>query len=144
MTDYSTYQNPLITRYASKEMQYAFSDEKRFKLWRKLWVALAEAESELGLPITREQVDDLKKYQSDINYDVAEAYEREVRHDVMAHVKAYGEQAKIAAPIIHLGATSCYGAAVYGGKARLPLAAGFVPRCGKSRTSDFHGAVARR
>ena len=108
MTDYSTYQNPLITRYASKEMQYAFSDEKRFKLWRKLWVALAEAESELGLPITREQVDELKKYQSDINYDVAEAYEREVRHDVMAHVKAYGEQAKIAAPIIHLGATSCY------------------------------------
>ena len=108
MTDYSTYQNPLITRYASKEMQYAFSDEKRFKLWRKLWVALAEAESELGLPVTREQVDELKKYQSDINYDVAEAYEREVRHDVMAHVKAYGEQAKIAAPIIHLGATSCY------------------------------------
>ena len=74
----------------------------------KLWVALAEAESELGLPVTREQVDELKKYQSDINYDVAEAYEREVRHDVMAHVKAYGEQAKIAAPIIHLGATSCY------------------------------------
>ena len=108
MTDYSTYQNPLITRYASKEMQYAFSDEKRFKLWRKLWVALAEAESELGLPITRAQVDELKKYQNDINYEEAEAYEREVRHDVMAHVKAYGEQAKLAAPIIHLGATSCF------------------------------------
>lgn len=108
MTDYSVYNNPLITRYASKEMQRAFSDEKRFKLWRKLWIALAEAEAELGLPITKAQIEEMKKYQNDVNYDVAEAYEKQVRHDVMAHVKAFGDQAKNAAPIIHLGATSCY------------------------------------
>ena len=108
MTDYSIYNNPLITRYASKEMQRAFSDEKRFKLWRKLWVALAESEMELGLNVTQEQVDELKQYQDDIDFELAAKYEREVRHDVMAHVKAYGEYAKNAMPIIHLGATSCF------------------------------------
>ncbi len=108
MTDYSIYNNPLITRYASKEMQRAFSDEKRFKLWRKLWVALAESEMELGLQISLEQVDELKKYAEDIDYELAAQFEREVRHDVMAHVKAYGAQAKKAEPIIHLGATSCF------------------------------------
>ncbi len=108
MTDYSIYNNPLITRYASKEMQRAFSDEKRFKLWRKLWVALAESEMELGLNITQEQIDELKAFEGDIDYELAEKFEREVRHDVMAHVKAYGAYAKKAMPIIHLGATSCY------------------------------------
>ena len=106
--DNSVYANPLITRYASREMAAAFSDEKRFKLWRKLWIALAESEMELGLNITQEQVDELKKYADDINFDLAEKYEREVRHDVMAHVKAYGSQATKAKAIIHLGATSCY------------------------------------
>ena len=106
--DYSIYQNPLISRYASKEMQHAFSDEKRFKLWRKLWVALAEAEMELGLTITQEQVDELKAFAEDIDYDLAAEFEKEVRHDVMAHVKAYGAQAPTAKPIIHLGATSCF------------------------------------
>ncbi len=108
MTDYTIYNNPLITRYASKEMQHAFSDEKRFRLWRKLWIALAESEMELGLPITQAQIDEMKKYADDINYDVSENYEKEVRHDVMAHVKAFGQQAKSAEPIIHLGATSCF------------------------------------
>ena len=106
--DNSVYANPLITRYASREMAAAFSDEKRFKLWHKLWIALAESEMELGLNITQEQVDELKKYADDINFDLAEKYEREVRHDVMAHVKAYGSQATKAKVIIHLGATSCY------------------------------------
>ena len=109
MTDNSIYTNPLITRYASKEMQHAFSDEKRFKLWRKLWIALADSEMELGLNVTQEQVDELKQFADDIDYDLAAKYEREVRHDVMAHVKAYGAYAKKAMPIIHLGATSCFG-----------------------------------
>jgi len=108
MTDYSIYNNPLITRYASKEMQRAFSDEKRFKLWRKLWVALAESEMELGLNVTQEQVDELKEYAEDIDFELASQFEREVRHDVMAHVKEYGSKAKKAMPIIHLGATSCF------------------------------------
>ncbi len=108
MIDHSIYTNPLITRYASQEMQRAFSDEKRFKLWRKLWVALAESEMELGLNITQEQVDELKAYVDDIDYELAAQFEKEVRHDVMAHVKAYGEYAKTAKPIIHLGATSCF------------------------------------
>lgn len=108
MIDYSIYQNPLATRYASKEMQHAFSDEKRFKLWRKLWIALAESEMELGLNITQEQVDELKAYADDIDYELAEKFEKEVRHDVMAHVHAYGAYAKKAMPIIHLGATSCF------------------------------------
>lgn len=106
--DNSVYQNPLITRYASKEMARNFSDEKRFKLWRKLWIALAESEMELGLNITPAQIAEMKKYAEDINFEVAEKYEREVRHDVMAHVKAFGEQAPSAKPIIHLGATSCF------------------------------------
>lgn len=108
MTDHTIYNNPLITRYASKEMQRAFSDDKRFKLWRKLWVALAEAEMELGLNVTEEQVEELKAYAEEIDYELAAQFEKEVRHDVMAHVKAYGEVAKTAKPIIHLGATSCY------------------------------------
>jgi len=108
MVDNSVYTNPLITRYASKEMQHAFSDEKRFKLWRKLWIALAESEMELGLNVTQEQVDELKQYADDIDYELAAKFEREVRHDVMAHVKAYGAYAKKAMPIIHLGATSCF------------------------------------
>ncbi len=102
------YENPLITRYASKEMAQNFSDDKRFRLWRKLWIALAESEKELGLNITDEQIAELKKYADDINYDVAAEFEKEVRHDVMAHVKAYGEQAKSAQGIIHWGATSCF------------------------------------
>ena len=102
------YNNPLITRYASREMAESFSDDKRYRLWRKLWIALAESEKELGLNITDEQIADLKKHADDINYSVAEAFEKEVRHDVMAHVKAYGTQAKLAAGIIHLGATSCF------------------------------------
>ncbi len=106
--DNSVYQNPLITRYTSKAMSRNFSDEKRFKLWRKLWIALAESEMELGLNITQAQIDEMKKYAGDINFDLAEEYEREVRHDVMAHVKAFGVQAASAMPIIHLGATSCY------------------------------------
>ncbi len=108
MTEHEIYSNPLVTRYASKEMQRAFSDDKRFKLWRKLWIALAESEMELGLNITAAQVEELKAYAEDIDYEVAERFEREVRHDVMAHVKAYGEQAKTAGGIIHLGATSCF------------------------------------
>ena len=106
--DNSVYQNPLITRYASKAMAQNFSDEKRFKLWRKLWIALAESEMELGLNITKEQISEMKKYAEDINFELAEKFEREVRHDVMAHVKAFGSQATSAMPIIHLGATSCY------------------------------------
>jgi adenylosuccinate lyase len=102
------YENPLITRYAGKQMAYLFSDDKKFKTWRKLWIALAEAEHEMGLPVTKEQVDELKAHAEDINYDVAEAREREVRHDVMSHVYAYGVQCPKAKGIIHLGATSCY------------------------------------
>lgn len=108
MTDNSVYRNPLITRYASKAMSENFSDKKRFGLWRKLWIALAEAEMELGLNITEAQIAEMKKYAEDINFELAEKYEREVRHDVMAHVKAFGAQATEAMPIIHLGATSCF------------------------------------
>lgn len=106
--DNSVYQNPLITRYASRLMAENFSDEKRFRLWRKLWIALAESEMELGLNITPSQIDEMKKYAEDINFELAEKFEREVRHDVMAHVHTFGEQAKSAMPIIHLGATSCF------------------------------------
>jgi len=102
------YETPFNSRYASPEMQYLFSPDKKFKTWRKLWIALAEAEKELGLAITDEQIEDLKAHAEDINYEVAEAREKLVRHDVMAHVYAYGEQAAKAKPIIHLGATSCY------------------------------------
>lgn len=103
-----TYVSPLSARYAGKEMKYIFSPDHKFKTWRKLWIALAESEMELGLPITQEQVDELKQFADDINYDVAEAQEKIVRHDVMSHVHAYGVQCPKAKPIIHLGATSCY------------------------------------
>ena len=102
------YDNPLITRYASKEMSENFSDNVKYGLWRKLWVALAESEKELGLDITDEQIAELKRYQNDINFEREAEIEKEVRHDVMAHVKAYGEQATGAKGIIHLGATSCF------------------------------------
>lgn len=104
----SIYENPLITRYASREMGEAFSDDKKFKTWRKLWIALAESEQELGINISDEQIEELKEYQDNINYDVAIEREKLVRHDVMSHVYAYGEQCKKAKPIIHLGATSCF------------------------------------
>ena len=102
------YQSPLSERYASKEMQYIFSPDMKFRTWRKLWIALAETEKELGLNITQEQIDELKAHADDINYDVAKAREKEVRHDVMSHVYAYGVQCPKAKGIIHLGATSCY------------------------------------
>lgn len=102
------YQSPLSERYASREMQYIFSPDMKFRTWRKLWIALAETEKELGLPITQEQIDELKAHAEDINYEVAKAREKEVRHDVMSHVYAYGVQCPKAKGIIHLGATSCY------------------------------------
>ena len=108
------YVSPLSERYASKDMQYIFSPDMKFRTWRKLWIALAETEMELGLSqdgkpvITQEQIDELRRYVNDINYDVAKAREKEVRHDVMSHVYAYGKQCPKAAGIIHLGATSCY------------------------------------
>ena len=102
------YQSPLSERYASREMQYIFSPDMKFRTWRKLWIALAETEKELGLNITQEQIDELKEHAEDINYDVARAREKEVRHDVMSHVYAYGVQCPKAKGIIHLGATSCY------------------------------------
>ena len=102
------YTSPLSERYASKEMQYIFSQDMKFKTWRKLWIALAETEKELGLPITQEQIDELKAHAEDINYDVAKEREKVVRHDVMSHVYAYGKQCPKAKGIIHLGATSCY------------------------------------
>ena len=106
--NYDGYTSPLSQRYASKEMQYLFSQNKKFRTWRKLWIALAETEKELGLNITQEQIDELKAHQDDINYEDAEAREKLVRHDVMSHVYAYGLQCPKAKGIIHLGATSCY------------------------------------
>ena len=102
------YVSPLSERYASKEMQYIFSPDMKFRTWRKLWIALAEVEKELGIPITDEQIEELKANADNINYDVAKAREKEVRHDVMSHVYAYGVQCPKAKGIIHLGATSCY------------------------------------
>ena len=102
------YQSPLSERYASKEMQYIFSPDKKFRTWRRLWIALAQTEKELGLPITDEQIEELKEHADDINYDVAKEREKIVRHDVMSHVYAYGQQCPKAKGIIHLGATSCY------------------------------------
>ena len=102
------YQSPLSERYASREMQYIFSPDMKFRTWRKLWIALAETEKELGLNITQEQIDELKTHAEDINYDVAKEREKIVRHDVMSHVYAYGVQCSKAKGIIHLGATSCY------------------------------------
>lgn len=104
----NTYETPFNSRYASKEMQYLFSPDFKFKSWRKLWICLAESEKELGLPITDEQIEELKAHVDDINYDVAEAEEKIRRHDVMSHVYAYGVQCPKAKGIIHLGATSCY------------------------------------
>ena len=102
------YVSPLSERYASKEMQYIFSPDKKFRTWRRLWIALAETERELGLNITEEQIEELKEHADDINYDVAKEREKIVRHDVMSHVYAYGVQCPKAKGIIHLGATSCY------------------------------------
>ena len=102
------YQTPLAERYASKEMQYIFSPDMKFKTWRKLWIALAETEKELGLDITDEQIEELKANKDNINYEDAKKREKEVRHDVMSHVYAYGLQCPKAKGIIHLGATSCY------------------------------------
>jgi len=102
------YESPLNSRYASEQMQYIFSPDKKFTTWRKLWIALAESEKELGLSITDEQIAELKAHVDDIDYDTAAAYEKKVRHDVMAHVKAYGDLCPNAKGIIHLGATSCY------------------------------------
>lgn len=102
------YVSPLSTRYASDEMQYIFSEDFKFKTWRRLWIALAKAEKELGLNISDEQIEELERYKDDINYEVAQAREKEVRHDVMSHIYAYGKQCPKAEPIIHLGATSCY------------------------------------
>lgn len=102
------YESPLSSRYASDQMQYIFSPDKKFSTWRRLWVALARAEMELGLPITQEQVDELSAHITDIDYDLAAKKEKELRHDVMAHIHAYGAQCPKAMPIIHLGATSCY------------------------------------
>ncbi|MDY3846584.1 MAG: adenylosuccinate lyase [Eubacteriales bacterium] len=105
---HDTYENPLCRRYAGKDMQKLFSDDSKFSTWRRLWVALAEGERELGLPITDDQIEEMKAHISDIDYDVADKREREVRHDVMAHIYAFGEKCPKAKPIIHLGATSCY------------------------------------
>ncbi len=108
MKDRTSYISPLSGRYASKEMQYIFSEEKKFRTWRRLWIALAEVEKELGLEIEDEALDEMRAHSDDINYEVAEEREREVRHDVMSHVYAYGKQCPKAEGIIHLGATSCY------------------------------------
>ena len=105
---YDRYVSPLSERYASREMQYIFSPEKKFCTWRRLWVALAEAEHELGLPVTEEQIGELREHMEDINFEVAKEREKAVRHDVMSHVYAYGVQCPKAKGIIHLGATSCY------------------------------------
>src|ERR1700754_4160375 len=102
------YENPLISRYASREMATLWSDQRKFSTWRKLWVALAEAEAELGLPVTTEQIAELRAHIDDIDFDAAQQYERKLRHDVMAHVHTYGDRCPTARPIIHLGATSCY------------------------------------
>jgi adenylosuccinate lyase len=102
------YENPLISRYASREMATLWGDQRKFSTWRRLWVALAEAEAELGLPITTEQITELRAHVDDIDFEAANNYERKLRHDVMAHVHAYGDVCPAARPIIHLGATSCY------------------------------------
>lgn len=108
MSNKAVYESPLSSRYASDEMQYIFSPDKKFSTWRRLWVALARAEMELGLPVTQEQIDEMEAHLTDINYDSAAQWERKLRHDVMAHIHAWGEQCPKAMPIIHLGATSCY------------------------------------
>ena len=106
--NYEGYLSPFSTRYASREMQYLFSAQNKFSLWRKLWIILAESEQALGLPITDAQINEMKAHQTDIDFDAAAAYEKKLRHDVMAHIHAWGDQCPTARPIIHLGATSCY------------------------------------
>ena len=106
--NYEGYLSPFSTRYASKEMQYLFSAQNKFSLWRRLWIILAESEQTLGLPITDAQIAEMKAHQTDIDFDAAAAYEKKLRHDVMAHIHAWGDQCPAARPIIHLGATSCY------------------------------------
>lgn len=108
MSAKDTYESPLSSRYADQEMKYLFSPDMKFRTWRKLWIALAQSEMELGLPVTQEQINEMIAHQDEINYDVAEERERIVRHDVMSHVYAFGVQCPKAKPIIHLGATSCY------------------------------------
>ncbi len=108
MTEHDRYSNPLVERYASKEMSHIFSDDNKYSLWRKLWVALAEAEKELGLNITDEQIDEMKRHINDISYDTVSNKEKELKHDVMAHIYEFGEKAPKARPIIHLGATSAF------------------------------------
>ena len=108
MSNKAVYESPLSSRYASDEMQYIFSPDKKFSTWRRLWVALARAEMELGLPVTQEQIDEMEAHLTDIDYDSAAQWERKLRHDVMAHIHAWGQQCPKAMPIIHLGATSCY------------------------------------
>ncbi|MDL2288825.1 adenylosuccinate lyase [Oscillospiraceae bacterium OttesenSCG-928-F05] len=102
------YESPLSSRYAGEDMQFLFSPDNKFRTWRRLWIALAEAERELGLPVTEAQLADLRRHAEDIDYEAAAAYEKKLRHDVMAHIHAYGDQCPEARPIIHLGATSCY------------------------------------
>ena len=106
MRSHDRYISPFQTRYASEEMQYIFSEDNKFKTWRRLWIALARAEQRQGLPITDQQISELEDHRDEINYEVAEAREKEVRHDVMSHVYAYGVQCPKAKGIIHLGATS--------------------------------------
>ena len=108
MTDHTRYASPLVQRYSSAEMAYVFSDENKFRTWRKLWLALAEAEQKLGLPISDAQISELREHLDDIDFEAAAKYERQLRHDVMAHVHALGDVAPLARPIIHLGATSCF------------------------------------
>lgn len=108
MSTHDVYENPLIARYASREMATLWGDQRKFSTWRRLWVALAEAEAELGLPVTKEQIAELRAHTDDIDFDAAQKYERKLRHDVMAHVHTYGDRCPAARPIIHLGATSCY------------------------------------
>ncbi len=105
---HNIYESPFGKRYASQEMLYLFSDDNKFRTWRKLWIALAKAEKEFGLPITDSQIEEMEKFKDDINYDVAEEKERKFKHDVMSHIHAYGAQCPEAMPIMHLGVTSCY------------------------------------
>lgn len=104
----NSYESPLCSRYASDEMQYIFSPEKKFTIWHRLWIALARAEMQLGLPVTQEQIDEMEQHKDEVDYEYAAEMEKKLRHDVMAHVHAYGRQCPKAMPVIHLGATSCY------------------------------------
>ena len=106
--DHQTYANPLISRYCSQEMSYLFSSQKKFSTWRRLWLALAESEQQLGLDISDAQLGQMRENLDEIDFDAAAAHEKRLRHDVMAHVHAFGDQCPDAMPIIHLGATSCF------------------------------------